>query len=52
MSGSATALVTYVIAAIYDHAPEEAAMIAVVTNVLNLFTLTALAAIFQAQGLL
>ncbi len=52
MSGAATALVTTVFAEIYGHVPEEAALIAVVTNVLNLFTLTALAAVFRAQGLL
>ncbi len=52
MSGTATALVTTVFAEIYGHAPEEAAFIAVVTNVLNLFTLTALAAVLRAQGVL
>jgi predicted permease len=49
-SGAATALVTYVIASIYGHVPEEVAMIAVVTNVLNLATLTVIAGILRAQG--
>lgn len=52
MSGTATALVSYVIAQIYGQVPEEAAMIAVTTNVLNLVTLTILTAILRSQGLL
>ncbi|HCR14481.1 MAG TPA: AEC family transporter [Solidesulfovibrio sp.] len=52
MCGSATALLTYVLAEIYGQVPEEAAMIAVTTNVLNLATLTVLSALLRAQGLL
>jgi predicted permease len=52
MSGTATALVTYVIADIYGHIAAEAAMIAVVTNLLNVVTLTIIAAILRGQGLL
>ncbi|WP_461210070.1 AEC family transporter [Desulfocurvus sp. DL9XJH121] len=52
MSGTATALITYVIAQIYDQVPEEAAMTAVTTSVLNLGTLTILAAALRWQGLL
>lgn len=52
MSGAATALLTCVIGQIYRQVPEEAAMIAVVTNVLNLATLTLLAALLRSQGLL
>ncbi len=51
-SGTATALVTTVFAEIYDHEPAEAALIAVVTNVLNLVTLTVLAGVFRSMGLL
>ncbi|WP_461210069.1 AEC family transporter [Desulfocurvus sp. DL9XJH121] len=52
MSGTASALLTYVMAQIYGHLPEEAAMATVLTNVLNLVTLTILASIFRWQGLL
>ena len=52
MSGTATALVSYVIAEIYDAVPEEVALTAVVTNVLNLVTITVLASIFRGMGLL
>lgn len=51
-SGTATALVTYVIAEIYGHVSEEVAMIAVVSNVLNLASLTILTGILRAQGLM
>lgn len=51
-SGTATALVSYVIADIYGYASAEVAMIAVVTNVLNLVSLTVIAAILRWQGLL
>lgn len=51
MSGAATALLTCVIGQIYRQVPEEAAMIAVVTNVLNLATLTLLAALLRSRGL-
>ncbi len=52
MSGTATALLTYVIADIYNHTPEEVAMVAVVTNSLNLLSLTALTELLRWQGLL
>lgn len=52
MSGAATALVTTVFAEIYGHAPEEAALIAVFTNCMNLLTLTLLAGIFRSMGML
>lgn len=51
-SGTATALITYVIAEVYGHVSEEVAMIAVVTNVLNLATLTIIAGILRSQGLM
>ena len=51
-SGTATALITYVIAEIYGQVSEEVAMIAVVTNVLSLATLTVIAGILRSQGLL
>lgn len=52
MAGTGTALVTYVIAEVYGQVPEEAAMIAVVTNVLNVATLSILAAVMRSMGLL
>ncbi len=52
VSGTATALVSYVIAEIYGQVPEEVAMIAVTTNVLNLASLTVLAGLLRARGLL
>lgn len=51
-SGTATALISYVIAEIYGYVSEEVAMIAVVTNVLNLVSLTVLAAALRWQGLM
>ena len=51
-SGTATALISYVIAEIYGHAAEEVAMIAVVTNVLNLASLTVIAGLLRWQGLM
>jgi len=50
--GTATALISYVIAEIYGHAAEEVAMIAVVTNVLNLASLTVIAGLLRWQGLM
>jgi hypothetical protein len=50
--GTATALVTYVISEIYGFASEEVAMIAVITNVLNLVTLTIIAGILQNAGVM
>ncbi|MDD3313807.1 AEC family transporter, partial [Pseudodesulfovibrio sp.] len=51
-SGTATALVTYVVAEIYGFVSEEVAMIAVVTNVLNLFSLAVIAAVLRSMGLM
>ncbi|WP_419785164.1 AEC family transporter [Pseudodesulfovibrio sp.] len=51
-SGTATALISYVIAEIYGFVSEEVAMIAVVTNVLNLLTLAVITAILRSQGLM
>lgn len=50
--GTATALVTYVIAEIYGYASEEVAMIAVITNILNLFSLTVIAGILNSMGMM
>ncbi len=50
--GTATALLCYVIADIYDHVSEEVAMITVVSNVLNLVSLTVIAGLLRWQGLL
>lgn len=50
--GTATALVTYVISEIYGFVSEEVAMIAVITNVLNLVTLTIIAGILQNMGVM
>lgn len=52
MSGTATALLSYVIAELYEAVPEEVALTAVVTNVLNLATITVLATAMKGMGLL
>jgi len=51
-SGTATALVSYVVAEIYGFVSEEVAMIAVVTNVLNLLSLAVIAAVLRSMGLM
>lgn len=52
MSGTATALMTTVIADIYRCLAADVATITVASNILNLATLTLLTAILHAQGLL
>jgi len=52
MSATATALVVTVIAEVYSAVPEEAALTAVVSNGLSIFTLTGFVWAFQALGML
>lgn len=52
MSGTATALMTTVVADIYKQLPAEVATITVTDNLLNLATLTILTAFLRSQGLL
>lgn len=51
MSATATALVVTVIAEVYSAVPEEAALTAVISNGLSVFTLTGFVWAFQAVGM-
>ncbi|MGE4555854.1 MAG: AEC family transporter [Desulfovibrionaceae bacterium] len=49
-SGAGSALLTYVVAEVYQQLPEDTALIAVVSNILSLFTLSILITALRSQG--
>jgi hypothetical protein len=49
-SGAGSALLTYVVAEVYQQLPEDTALIAVVSNILSLFTLSVLITALRSQG--
>ena len=52
MSGTATALVATVLAEVYSAVPEEAALTAVFSNGLSMFTLTGFVWLFMRLGMI